>query len=154
MATVYDLLPYLRPTAFLVFPTPLAIPAGAKSPAPQPLPINEDGILLHIRPEIRITPSGTVDQYRDAQAQVKMRLRVNTDELFNDQQSGKFVPVRTFLEMPEGFSFPRVLNKGDVLTVEWENNTSALSVIPELMLGWIPQRALIQMGQVDPGGRV
>lgn len=150
--TLFDFLPYLRPTAFLVFPTPSALAAGAKSPAPQPLPINESGILLHVKPTVRITPSGTADQYRDVESQVKLRLRVGTDELFNDQQSGKSVPVRTFLEMPEGFAFPRRIEAGDTLAAEWENN-STVSVIPELILGWIPDRMLLQMQQIDAAGR-
>lgn len=147
-----ELLAILRPTAFIIAPSPPTIAPGARS-TPQTIPMMESGWLLHIRPVVRIPAGGTQDQYRDAEAQLSLRVRVNQDELFNDQQAGKFAPVRTFIELPEAFCLARRLEKGDVLIAEWLNASDALTLAPELALGWVPDRQLADVVP-DAGGRV
>ena len=146
-----ELLALLRPTAFIIAPSAPTVAPGGRSTV-QTIPRMESGWMLHIRPVLRISGGGTQDQYRDAEAQLALRVRVNQEELFNDQPSGKFAPVRTFIELPEAFCLARRLERGDVIAIEWQNSSGALTLIPELVLGWTPDRQLADV-LPDAGGR-
>lgn len=152
-------LPFLRPAQLLKLPGVGAV-APLTTSQSAALRIPEDGVLLHIKPVPRLPAGSTVDDYRQAQAQLGVRFVLDQEEFFTDGLAGQFVSCQTFLELPEGFAFHRAVSQNQALSVQYTNQDTALTITPETVIGWIPARELLALdrrlqtvGPVDSRGR-
>jgi len=152
-------LPFLHPSQLLKL-APVGTLAPLTTSAPASLRIPEDGVLMHIKPVPRLAAGSSVDDYRQAQAQLGVRLVLDQEEFFTDGLAGQFVSCQTFLELPEGFAFYRAVSQNASLSVQYVNQDTVLSITPETVVGWMPARELLALdrrlqnvGPVDSRGR-